>query len=125
MITLRKTLYAAFKPLFFATLLFFSLSASAQVLTTAPMSTTVRGPGGAACSLFTASPPLDKNLFVAWTQGYLSAFNQLSRTGKDIAKGLPNDQITQGLDNYCRSYPQDSFQNAVVKLVEMFQNTQP
>lgn len=125
MITLSKLFYAALKPLVFATFIVLSLPVAAQVLTTAPAPTTVRGPGGAACSLFISSPPLDKNLFIAWTQGYLSAYNQLSSTGKDIAKGMPNDQITQGLDNFCRAYPQESFQNAVVKLVEMFQNSQP
>jgi hypothetical protein len=80
----------------------------------------VRGPGGASCGMYLSSPPANRGLFAAWVQGYLTAYNQYLMGSGDIAGGMSNEQIFQGIDNYCRLYPQDSFETAMSKLIVTF-----
>ena len=79
----------------------------------------VKGYGLQSCQSFLAAKANDAPLYLAsrsWVNGYVTAYNQLSRGTFDIAGPVPLDGLMNWLQSYCQQNPQHPFGLAVTTL---------
>lgn len=72
--------------------------------------------GADSCGQFVASDHQKRELYLAWTVGFISGANVGNLGGSRTAgDGWERDSTLLWLDNYCRSSPLDTFVTAVTK----------
>jgi hypothetical protein len=81
---------------------------------------TVQGIGSRDCTAYSRSTEIGSkeaiDAYVAWTQGYISAWNSLNSRGSDIA--VDSGALVYWLGNYCGGQPSSSFYQAVQAFIQ-------
>jgi hypothetical protein len=78
----------------------------------------VVGEGATTCEHY-ASRPLDKkNKYIIWTQGYITAFNNLSGKTPNVVGSHDYNWVRLWLDEYCGKNAGKYFVEAVVALTD-------
>lgn len=78
------------------------------------------GVGTKSCGAWTDAREYDhhsENIYSAWIEGYITAFNEFKWPSGDVSSGTDFDGIEAWMDNYCSSHPLDDLAAAAGGLV--------
>ncbi len=78
---------------------------------------TVIGEGARTCKEFYKADNRKKNSFIIWVQGYFSAYNAIAPDIQNVAEGRDYFWIQKKLETFCKTNPEEYFNEAVVALI--------
>ncbi len=78
---------------------------------------TVVGEGARTCKEFYKADNRKKNSFIIWVQGYFSAYNAIAPDIQNVAEGRDYFWIQKKLETFCKTNPEEYFNEAVVALI--------